>query len=394
MARRRPSQDYHKVDEPAGPALRSRTIDVAVIAVFMVMIVLPPAGLYLGLDGSFVLQENRVLATRPELKVHRATLAEYPAKFEAYFNDQFGFRKRLIHWLAIAKVKGLGVTASPGVILGRNDWLYLASDFALESYRVKRPCSPRELERYQRLFESRRDWLAQRGISYLVVILPHKDTVYPEFMPRAYNKLHERSRFDQLMDHMKAHSSVRIVDVREDMRLAKERELLYDLTDTHWNARGAFIAYGRIVESLSTWFPEMQVLPRTAFRDVANIGPGGDLALMLGLAEQMPENRLGLVPLAPRHARPTAEVFPLPPGFAPHQITVAMERDDAKLPRAVMFRDSYATHLIPFLSEYFQRIVYVWRYHFDRALIERERPDVVIEEMVERRLMGSLSTDL
>jgi len=71
-----------------------------------------------------------------------------------------------------------------------------------------------------------------------------------------------------------------------------------------------------------------------------------------------------------------------------------MERDDAKLPRAVMFRDSYATHLIPFLSEYFQRIVYVWRYHFDRALIERERPDVVIEEMVERRLMGSLSTDL
>jgi hypothetical protein len=392
-AGRRPSRVYRKVEETASPASPSRTTNLAVTGVFLVMIVLPPMGLFFGLDRSFVLQENRPLAQRPRLTLDRGGLSGFRAKFEAYYNDQFGFRKRLIHWLALLKVKGLGITASPGVILGDNGWLYLANDFALESYRATRPYTPRQLEGYERILECRRDWLAQRGIRYLVVILPHKDTVYPEFMPKAYNKLNLRSRFDQLWDHMKTHSSVRIVDVREDMQRARTRELLYDLTDTHWNARGAYVGYVRIVEALSIWFPRMRVQPRSDFRDTATIGPGGDLALMLGLCAELPENRLGLEPLAPRRARQTNEVFPLLPGMAPSRATFATERDDAELPKAVMFRDSFASNLIPFLSEHFARAVYVWTYNFDRGVVLRERPDVVIQELVERSLQGPLPTD-
>ena len=325
------------------------------IAVFLVMIALPTVGMTLGLDRSFVLEENRVLATRPELKLTRASLGEYPRKLEAYFNDRFGFRKRLIQWLAIAKVNGLSVTASPSVILGRNGWLYLASDVVpWQYYRGTKPFTAAQLEQYRKTLEARRDWLAERGIPYLFVILPNKDTVYPEFMPSEYTKVRPRSRCDQLIDHMKAHSTVRIVDVREDLRRAKEREVLFDLTDTHWNARGAFIAYGRIVEALSAWFPEMHPLSRSDFRDDETMLPGGDLARMLGMPYQMPGSRLGLAPLQPRHARQTDEVFPLPPGWAPYRVTIAMERDDARLPRAVMFHDSFYQNLMPFLSEHFQ----------------------------------------
>lgn len=52
-----------------------------------------------------------------------------------------------------------------------------------------------------------------------------------------------------------------------------------------------------------------------------------------------------------------------------------------------MFRDSFADLLIPLLSEHFQRIVFSWQYTFDRDIVEREKPDVVIQEMVERELM-------
>jgi hypothetical protein len=391
--RKRPARVYRKVKETDRPRSNSKATDLAIIAIFLVMITLPAAGLYFGLDRAYFLQENRPLATRPELTLDRTGLSEFRAKFEAYFSDQFGFRKRLIHWLAIVKVKGLGVTASPAVILGKCGWLYLASDCALESFRATRPYSRNQLEGYQHILESRRDWLAQRGIPYLVVILPHKDTVYAEFMPKAYNKVHPRSRLDQLLDHMTAHSSVPIVDVREDMREAKNRELLYDLTDSHWNSRGAHVAYVRIILALGIWFPEIRAVPRTEFTDVAKIGPGGDLALMLGLTRELPENRLGLEPLVPRHARGTDEIFPLPPGWAPYRITIATECAGAKLPRAVMFRDSFASNLIPFLSEHFARIRYVWDYNFDHGLILRERPDVVIQEMVERSLQGPLPTD-
>jgi len=49
-----------------------------------------------------------------------------------------------------------------------------------------------------------------------------------------------------------------------------------------------------------------------------------------------------------------------------------------------MFRDSFVSWLIPFLSEHFSRIVYSWENSFDHELVGRKHPDVVIHEMVER----------
>jgi alginate O-acetyltransferase complex protein AlgJ len=57
------------------------------------------------------------------------------------------------------------------------------------------------------------------------------------------------------------------------------------------------------------------------------------------------------------------------------------------LPRAVMFRDSFCIGMMPLLSDHFRRIVYCWQYIFDYELVERERPDVVIQEFVERVIM-------
>jgi len=53
-----------------------------------------------------------------------------------------------------------------------------------------------------------------------------------------------------------------------------------------------------------------------------------------------------------------------------------------------VYRDSMAIPLIPLLSENFRRIVYVSSRRLDPALVEREKPDVVIEELVERSLHG------
>ena len=52
---------------------------------------------------------------------------------------------------------------------------------------------------------------------------------------------------------MKERSSVLILDVRDDLRRAKHVERVYDLTDSHWNPRGAFFAYERIMQAISRW---------------------------------------------------------------------------------------------------------------------------------------------
>ena len=59
---------------------------------------------------------------------------------------------------------------------------------------------------------------------------------------------------------------------------------------------------------------------------------------------------------------------------------------DGSRPRAVVFRDSFGSALIPFLSEHFSRALYLWQYNVDPDVVLDERPDVVIQEWVGRRL--------
>ena len=65
---------------------------------------------------------------------------------------------------------------------------------------------------------------------------------------------------------------------------------------------------------------------------------------------------------------------------------IVTEQDAPGRPRAVVFRDSFGSALIPFLSEEFSRAVYLWQYNVDPDVVLAERPDVVIQEWVGRRL--------
>jgi hypothetical protein len=108
-----------------------------------------------------------------------------------------------------------------------------------------------------------------------------------------------------------------------------------------------------------------------------------DLAGMMGLTRVLTETDLTLVPRHPRRARVVE-----PAGSAPtaEEGRLVTEVDDPSLPRAVIFRDSFVSRLVPFLSEHFSRAVYLWQNDFDAAAVEREHPDVVIQEIVGRHL--------
>jgi hypothetical protein len=343
-----------------------------------------------GFDRKFVLEENRNLAKRPVLTLSRQNISSLPARFEAYFNDQFGYRKRLIYWLALVKVQGLGVSSTPGVTVGKCGWLYLASDAALSSYRATRPFTSDQLEAYRQIIEARRDWLAARGIAYVFIIPPNKDTIYPEFVPRSYNRVNRTSRLDQLVEFTKSRSNVTVLDVRDELRHAKQVERVYDVTDSHWNLLGGYVAYAKIMQALCASYPNARAIPRSDFLDQVEPGAGGDLAKMLGMADRLPELRLTLVPRSGWHFRHTDEAFPIAARCAYPELTMAAERPNASLPRAVFFRDSFGAQLIPFLAEHFERMLCIWDKNFDRAIVEHEHPGIVIQEVVERSLEGAL----
>jgi hypothetical protein len=179
-------------------------------------------------------------------------------------------------------------------------------------------------------------------------------------------------------------TGVPTVDFRPALLAAKGRERLFEKTDTHWNERGAYVAYRELVAALRAQAPSIPpAMGREAFEAVARDEPGMDLAGMIGLKHVLREERLLLVPRAPRKARTVEPEGGEPWWGSPRVVT---EIPGSTLPRAVVFRDSFVSRLAPFLSEHFSRVVYAWQDNFDADLVREERPDVVIQEIVGRHL--------
>ena len=113
---------------------------------------------------------------------------------------------------------------------------------------------------------------------------------------------------------------------------------------------------------------------------------GLDLAGMLGLTEVLDEEDLVLVRRYPAIAR---IVEPLHPNNRLMHARIVTEAPNHG-PRAVVFMDSFGAGLVPFLSEDFSRVVYLWQSNVDPEVVLHERPDVVIHEWVGRRLSTRL----
>lgn len=309
----------------------------------------------------------------------------------AAFDGQFAFRGRLVTAQAWLRARLFGVSPLPTVWRGRDGWWFYADDGAVEDATNASPLTPAELEEWQVALQHTRDWLAARGTAYVFVIAPDKPAIYPEMLPPALHPRPGPTRVDQLVAHLRAHTTVPVVDLRPPLLAAKASARLYHRTDSHWNDIGAAVAYRAILDAVHGQMP--RVMPPTrpeAFDTVTRDEPGWDLADLLGLQGTIRETAHVLVPRQPRRAV-VVEPSPNPRGFGVPRLVA--EVDDAKLPRAVFYRDSFGSALVPFLAEHFQRMAVLWEYDVVPATIREERPDVVIQEWAGRRLHTRLPFD-
>jgi hypothetical protein len=364
------------------------TLNRLLATVFVVAIAIPFVGTLLGAGEEIAAEENREAARWPGLPRDRETLTAWPEAFTKAFADHFAYRSQLVRWQARLRVEWLQSSPTTDVVLGRDGWLFYAADGAIDDYAATRPFSRPELDAWRTTLQDTQDWLAARGIAYVFVVAPDKHWIYPEFMPGGIGAHVEPSRIDQLVEELRARSTVSVVDVRGALRAARADGRLYHLTDTHWNDLGAFVAYEQVMRAL-----EGQASLHARQRhelDLRRIPRSGmDLARMLGLGRVMVEEDLQL---EPKHGRQSHIVEPARAGRALMDPRVVSE-GPAGAPRAVVFRDSFGSAMIPFLAEHFSRAVYLWQNNFDPEAVLNERADVVIQEWVGRHLYNQVPYD-
>ncbi|MGE5242603.1 MAG: alginate O-acetyltransferase AlgX-related protein [Betaproteobacteria bacterium] len=364
-------------------ASQSRALDLLLVVLFLAVIALPLAANLAGDDGADPQAENRELAPMPRFDGSVRSLADFPSGFGKWFEDHFGFRARLVRWYGESRLWCLGVSPSTAVVKGRDGWLFYNDDGGMADYSNEQPLSPGELEAWRATVTRTRDWLKARGIAYVFTIAPDKHVIYPEKVPESIRRVHATSRTDQVLTALRD-AGVPVVDPRAALLDARRRERVYFVTDTHWNDRGAFVAYRQIVDAIRAQVPAVpRGWTREDFTATERVTEGMDLAGMIGLTRVLSEVDLGLAPLRQRHARVVEPAGGGPTDEEGRLVTVI---PGSTLPRALVFRDSFMSRVVPYLSEHFSRAVYLWQNDFDPDQVRSEKPDVVVQEIVGRHL--------
>jgi hypothetical protein len=385
--------------------LGRRSADWLLIVVFGAALALPITGRLLGWAAPYdPALEKRPAAMWPKMEYGRLgplprplkrSLVMFPNRFEAFFNDNYGFRVELLRTFSQARIAdlvpsglerpaGTGQTCH-GVVIGNNGWLYLDGE-SIDTYRAVRPFTAGDLDAWETSLRERRDWLAARGIRYLFFIAPEKPTIYPEHLPATINRVGKATRFDQLAGRISDQYAADFLDLRSLLLAAKAERPIYYQIDTHWNAYGAWLAYQQVIERLQTWFPRLQPQSLDAY-ELARGRMRGDLETILPTSNWPEENAVDLNPKQPLHSVRQDEL--LDAGNGKYVAGSRSRNPDAAPGKALVIHDSFFLAMIPFFAEHWREVVYVHNDHgFPADLIERERPDVVIYETVERKLFN------
>ncbi len=360
------------------------------IALFLLAIWLPNIGSIFGIAPGES-SEQRAMTKLPELSMDRKSIINFQSKFMKYYVDNFGFRNVLIRWNSLFKLNVLKVDQFSKVLVGKDGWLYLIKDDegnnSLDYYRsLSLFSSEKEMAEWAKPLADVKKYLDRKGCRLLVAFVPMKPRVYPEYVPAYLRPVQEETRLDQMMRYLQERTDIEAIDLGPDLIAEKKEHPMFLKHDVHWNGYGAYYAYRAIINKLSgslTWKEPRRL---DEYKLEIHDFTGGDLANMLGLKDRYTEKIYLLTPKTGWKCKITPMTYPAP--FS--RFTEAFDTVGGQGPKALVFHDSFYNFLKPFVAEHLGRMACFQSYgRFDAAVVEIEKPDIVIFEIAEHFLLKS-----
>lgn len=353
------------------------------VTAFMLILIFPTLQNEVGLIKNFRSLEKRLLTEKPDFSFTK----KFARDFESYFDDNFGFRNRLVSWGGgISKL--FKSSKNPDLVMfGEDNWLFynrrIEDPNMFESYTRTNLFTPDSLKLLVKTWEVRKEKYEAADKKYLLAFWPNKHSIYPEKMSLTMKAQVKDtiSRVDQLLGYMeKAGSKVKLTDVRRKLLEEKKENQVYYKADSHWNDYGAFLGY-------QDFFRQNH--------DILGVNPkseadfdikwtnyyAGELIQLLGVAnrgefkDQRPELTL-------KNNKDQIQYLPIE-GYPKLTVKTINEKAGNKL-KALVFRDSFSRSLVQFFSLHFYEVTYIWGHK--EYYVNKEDPDVIIDCFVEREL--------
>jgi len=318
-------------------------------------------------------------------------IVQYFGDFDAYFSENFNGRSMYYRSISGLKYNLFGTSSKRGSVLtGKDGFLFLGNDAGniIDETLGLDLFSNKELKQIQkRMFEAS-GWMNKNDIQFYVMVAPNKHTIYSEKLPFKVDNS-RRTKIDQITPIIDKMKYVTWIEMEKNLMRAKKHGQLYHKTGTHWNTFGAYFAYQKIMGALNNDFPgEFGPIPLKKMKRYETERN------MLGLSRMLdyPINEI-CNEVKIRNARSKAEeqTPKLNLEYLRSKDAEVRYKAPKKKRKAVVFRDSFSTALSGFLKEHFEEVVFIWTSELNRDIILKEKPDIVIYEVVERNVDSMLN---
>ncbi len=292
--------------------------------------------------------------------------------FKNYYEEQFGMKSTMVNAYINLKTEVLNENPIQNrVVKGSDGWYFLGNHYnnLIDDYFGNAPFTTAELVIITRNIKDINAYLQSKNIRFYIVVPPNKISIYHDKFPYSLTK--STTRLEALKAHLKDELNFEIIDLKQPLLEHKDTKQLYHKINTHWNDYGAYLGYQATINVLNRDF-DITLSPISDYT-VKNDFIDGDITAMIKNFELEPAQFF--------HKKDTASITSVKNTYEHlHYINASRKL------KLFMHRDSFSNNWTNFFNSSFGETVYLRSYTLNKALIEKEQPDIVIFEIVERNI--------
>lgn len=362
MKKRKPTPEEMRLRKQQLFYKRNAKIYRKVTGIFLAILAAVSIFNLLNEDRTFSESENRMLAQKPVFSFHNLASGKYMADMEDYVTDQFFIRDKWIN-LKLLEDMALGKRESNGVYIGKKEYL------------MEIPSAPNQKALDKNLDAVSKFASRHKQINTVMTLVPNAAYICDRLVPR--NAPVRNQSEDIRYVQSSVDKALTYVDLTETMSSHK-KEPIYYKTDHHCTSLGAKYAFEALADSLGIQKPaqDYEIYPVThSFSGTLASKSGYDKATdTIELYVPKGVNTDCVVNYTDEQRKSASmynsealkgkdkyEVF-----FGGNHTRMDIASPLKAKKNLLLFKDSYANCLIPFLTPYYRNITVIDpRYYYD-----------------------------
>ena len=309
-------------------------------------------------DTGFSEKENRILASRPALKLDQIISGVYEKQFETYENDQFPLRDM---WITLKATTDrlMGKVEENGVYLGKNGYL-------MEAFNAPSQTQYDATVNAMTSFAQNHSDLKQYAL-----IAPNSVNILKSNLPAFAPADDQNPWIDKLRDSLTS-AGVTFIDIRDTFTDHKAEDLYYR-TDHHWTTLGAYYAYLQAaaamgIDTSSDSYDKAPVSQtfkgtlsaKSGFRsgetdEIDVFLPNGDNALssVVNYVDEQKKSA-SFYDTSKLNTRDKYALF-----FGGNHAQIKISTPTESNNTLLVLKDSYANSFVPFLAQHYRKIIMI-----------------------------------